>query len=72
MKKLAENQEWQLTVEFINKVKVPGIGGKVLRATPSGKRYAYTGVTKSEAITKAKKAGRYNASYSKTFEIVEA
>lgn len=69
MKKLAENQEWQLTVEFLNKTTG---NGKVLRATPSGQRYAYTGATKSEAIAKAKTAGRYNASYSKTFEIVEA
>lgn len=69
MKKLGENQEYQLTVEFLNKTTG---NGRVLRSAPSGQKWTYSGKTKTEAIAKATAAGRYNSSYSKTFEIVEA
>lgn len=54
-----------LTVEFLNKTVSSKFGGKILSIRPSGSIYCYSGATKKECIANAKKAFRYNASYSK-------
>lgn len=62
MTRLAQNQEWELTVEFINKTALRQL---------SGNRWVYTGKTKKEVINKVKQDGRYNSSYAKKIRIVD-
>ena len=72
MNKLAQNQEWELTVEFITKTVQRAFTRGKMVSKLSGNRWGYTGKTKSEAIFKAKQAGRYNASYAKEWAIIES
>ena len=72
MTKLSENQEYQLKVTWLIKTRSAKFGNKILSVKESDKSHLYYGVTKKEAIKKAKSAGRYNSSYSNEWNIVEA
>jgi hypothetical protein len=63
--------EIKLTVEFLNKTLYPGFGNKIASIRPSGNRYSYTGFTKKDCIDQAKKAMRYNSSYSKEWNVID-
>jgi c-di-AMP phosphodiesterase-like protein len=69
MTKLAENQEYKLTVTFLHKTRVSG--GKIIRVTESDHKYCYYGKTKREAIKKAKSRFHFGSSYKIEWDIVE-
>lgn len=60
-----------LHLTYMNTVRSPRFGGKILRSTESDHRYYYEGSNKSECIGKAKRAGRYNSSYKKVWETIQ-
>ena len=60
-----------LHLTYMNIVRSPKFGNKILRSTESDSKYYYEGRNKSECIGKATRAGRYNSSYKKVWETIQ-
>ena len=65
--------EIKLKVTYLNIVRSPKFGGKILRSTLSNHIYVYYGKNKKECIAKAERAYHFNSSYKKEWstEIIE-